>query len=442
MSKNVLHLYFSLLLSSVGLVWFSQQSINAYWLQTYHQSSPLEYLDRFSWWKMGDELQTHTNTQYHLALEYLLEQRNVEENETILTEHHIAESEKTAAQPPMIEKANTASTPTETQDYTSTHQDLTSVMQTSPNSPLLATNPSELGFKSAVENVAVLSEQKTDSAQPMQVAPEPQTVAENKAKAYEIAEKQPENTPHLTNNVAQETKTKAQNNEAEAINPPITSQAATTPMQGGHIVLHQGDKVFFAGDSLMQGIAPFVQKYLKQAGINSINLSKQSTGLAYPNFFDWPKTIEQTLQKTPDIRLLVVFLGPNDPWDMPNPKGGQYLRFKSEEWRNIYQSRIAHILETAKAHNVQVIWLGVPYMKAQKLNDQMRYLNEVLITALQGKVIWLPTEELLSNGTGHYVDSITVAQKILRVRSKDGIHFSPIGQKMLAEYIQQQLIIQ
>ena len=52
----------------------------------------------------------------------------------------------------------------------------------------------------------------------------------------------------------------------------------------------------------MQGVAPFVQKHLKQEyGVQSVNLSKQSTGLSYPNFFDWPKTIEQTLPKEPDI---------------------------------------------------------------------------------------------------------------------------------------------
>ncbi|HCR6473330.1 TPA: DUF459 domain-containing protein, partial [Shigella flexneri] len=76
-----------------------------------------------------------------------------------------------------------------------------------------------------------------------------------------------------------------------------------------NIVLGQGDKVFFAGDSMMQGVAPFVERSLKkQYGIQSVNLSKQSTGLSYPKFFDWPNTIEQTLKQQTDIRLLVVFL--------------------------------------------------------------------------------------------------------------------------------------
>ena len=93
--------------------------------------------------------------------------------------------------------------------------------------------------------------------------------------------------------------------QPEAHRLPITPPA--------NIVLGQGDKVFFAGDSMMQGVAPFVERSLKkQYGIQSVNLSKQSTGLSYPKFFDWPNTIEQTLKQQTDIRLLVVFLGPND----------------------------------------------------------------------------------------------------------------------------------
>ncbi len=78
----------------------------------------------------------------------------------------------------------------------------------------------------------------------------------------------------------------------------------------------------------MQGAAPFVQKSLKQQyGIESANLSKQSTGLSYPSFFDWPKTIEETLKKHPEISVLAVFLA-NDPWDFPVGKRYLQIRFR------------------------------------------------------------------------------------------------------------------
>ena len=68
----------------------------------------------------------------------------------------------------------------------------------------------------------------------------------------------------------------------------------------------------------MQGVAPHVQKWLSETyGIKTINLSKQSTGLTYPGFFNWPQTIGNTLATNPQIKILVMFLGPNDPWDIP-----------------------------------------------------------------------------------------------------------------------------
>ena len=40
--KRFISLFVSILLSAVALTWFAQNSINAYWQQTYHENSPLE----------------------------------------------------------------------------------------------------------------------------------------------------------------------------------------------------------------------------------------------------------------------------------------------------------------------------------------------------------------------------------------------------------------
>lgn len=42
--KTQLSLIFSFTLAAACVTWFSQDSINAYWQQTYHQTSPLEAL--------------------------------------------------------------------------------------------------------------------------------------------------------------------------------------------------------------------------------------------------------------------------------------------------------------------------------------------------------------------------------------------------------------
>ncbi len=181
-----------------------------------------------------------------------------------------------------------------------------------------------------------------------------------------------------------------------------------------------------------------MQRWLrKQYNIHSINLSKQSTGLSYPSFFNWPKTIEKQLAKDSRIKLLIVFLGPNDPWAFPNPakKGGKYIKFKTPQWADVYSQRIHSILQSAKRHNVQVMWLGVPYMKKSKLNSQMLYVNSVMKNAVQGQALWLPTARLLSGNRDYYYPIVNIDGKNRKVRSKDGIHFTISGQKYIAQYI-------
>lgn len=211
-----------------------------------------------------------------------------------------------------------------------------------------------------------------------------------------------------------------------------------SPLKNGVVRLHAGDEVFFAGDSLMQGIVPFASRPLVQRwGVKSVNLSKQSTGLCYPKFFNWPETVETTLAGNPRIRLLVLMLGPNDAWDMPDPEGAgkPYLHFGSEKWTQHYRERVRSIIDSARSRGVAVVWLGVPAMKKPELDAKMQRLNEILKTEMGEGTLWLPTRALLSPATGAFEDSAVVNGKLVRLRTKDGIHFSPAGQRMLSDLL-------
>ena len=211
-----------------------------------------------------------------------------------------------------------------------------------------------------------------------------------------------------------------------------------SPLKNGTVRLHAGDEVFFAGDSLMQGIVPFASRSLVQRwGVKSVNLSKQSTGLCYPKFFNWPETVETTLAGNPRIRLLVVMLGPNDAWDMPDPEGAgkPYLHFGSEKWTLHYRERVRSIIDSARSRGVAVVWLGVPAMKKPELDSKMQRLNEILRAEMGEGALWLPTRALLSPATGAFEDSAVVNGKLERLRTKDGIHFSPVGQRMLSNLL-------
>jgi len=228
---------------------------------------------------------------------------------------------------------------------------------------------------------------------------------------------------------------------APATEAPVKPAAtiAPSPSPSATVVsLAAGDEVFLVGDSLMQGVAPHLSNSLrKRYQINSVNLSRQSTGLAYPGFFNWPQTVARTLDSSPNIRLMVIFLGPNDPWDMPQGKGKPFLRFKSPDWENAYRQRIDAILEQAREHQVQVIWVGPPNMQKARLSSAMAYLSGLY----QQQVGLYQQHYLSANPVLGYQDdtfSYTLQNsqgKRVKVRVDDGIHFTITGQKLIAEQI-------
>ncbi|SEB41759.1 hypothetical protein SAMN05216178_0114 [Pseudomonas saponiphila] len=216
---------------------------------------------------------------------------------------------------------------------------------------------------------------------------------------------------------------------------PKAQQAGVAPLMAS---LATGDEVFFVGDSLMQGVAPHMANTLrKRYNVKSLNLSKQSTGLAYPSFFNWPKTVESTLASNPNIRLMVIFLGPNDPWDMPVAKGKPFLRFKTPDWEEAYRQRIDSILDTAQAHNVQVIWVGPPNMEKPKLSTAMAYLSDLYKSQIERyQQHFVSANEILGYQNDEFSYYRTTGDgKKVKTRVDDGIHFTTTGQKLIAERV-------
>ncbi|MQL50024.1 DUF459 domain-containing protein [Photorhabdus khanii] len=204
-----------------------------------------------------------------------------------------------------------------------------------------------------------------------------------------------------------------------------------------NVTLTAKDKVLFAGDSMMQGIAPHLKRRLYQDyGISSINLSKQSTGLAYPSFFNWPETINKALEANHDIKLVVIFLGPNDPWDMPPRHGSTYLKFASPDWENLYRQRIDMILTETHNHGANVIWIGPPNMRQKKLSAHMEYLRSLYQSEVaKAGEIYVSVNDIFKYHTDDYSDYIGDNSNKIKLRSGDGIHFSLKGQQTISDNI-------
>ena len=218
----------------------------------------------------------------------------------------------------------------------------------------------------------------------------------------------------------------------------------------GQITLSETDRILFAGDSLMQGVAPHIAAMLKkQYGITSIDLSKQSTGLAYPKFFDWPATIEKAIEKsqsaaqtntqtagktTEKITVLMMFIGANDPWDM-RLDGAKFEKFYSENWQAAYTERVERIITRAHAANVKVVWVMMPPMQHDRLSLGAPKLNALYLAACQKtSARCVDTGATLSDTPNVYNAYKTNALgKRVEVRRGDGVHFTTAGHILLAQ---------
>lgn len=215
---------------------------------------------------------------------------------------------------------------------------------------------------------------------------------------------------------------------------PAASASRVAEAGNGGIEIKATDRVLLAGDSMMQGVAPHLANTLRrQYGIESVDLSRQSTGLAYPSFFDWPATVRKEF-KTGNYKALVMMLGANDTWDIIQK--GRAVPFGTDNWKTAYSERVATIMEAAQEYNVRVVWLGAPPMGRDKMITRVPVLNEVYSreAAKHSAVArYVATGPVLSPDGSSFAKFLDLPKRgKVMVRADDGVHFTPTGQRLLA----------
>lgn len=199
-------------------------------------------------------------------------------------------------------------------------------------------------------------------------------------------------------------------------------------------------RILFAGDSMMQGVAPLVIRELSRQHPDwqLRDESRQSTGLTVKRYFDWPGRIIEAMDEQ-QLTLVVVFLGPNDPWDIHEP--GRHLIFPSPEWQERYASRVDEILLAAKARGVRVLWIGLPTMREGRVHNGAVVQNRIFYQrAWQHGTDYLSTEALVGPLSAPFQKHQPQANgSPVLLRADDGIHFAPAGLQRVKQAVLEHL---
>ena len=369
-NKRFLKGLYLLIVSMILLFWLEQRSINAYWIQTYHQNSPLSLLDNNKLWQVGARITEFLSDKLSSG------QATITEFNNDILEHFNED---------IVVNTNDG---VEGTGAVKTNHVLTLNMALVYNRHVLYIFPHQPFIRVTLKN----------------------TAEKNALPFYK----------------------KLLHTDRSNIAPLIIGD------QDLRLFIAKGQKVFFVGDSLMQGVAPHTMRaLLKDHGIESINLSKQSTGLSYPRFYDWPQVVRDTFAKNNNIKLMVVFMGPNDPWDFPVVKGKRFFKLGSPEWEGAYRARIQQLINTAVGNGAEVLWIGAPNVKSDKLNNGMLLLDRIYKSQVTiNQQYYIPSNDLLGMKDDVFVKFMKIPNKgNITLRTDDGIHFTVFGQKRIADKI-------
>lgn len=192
--------------------------------------------------------------------------------------------------------------------------------------------------------------------------------------------------------------------------------------------LDSNNGVILLGDSLMQGVGIAICNHLRKQKIKCENLAKQSTGLLRKKYYDYAKVLRASLEES-NIKNVVILVGVNDLWNAN--ENNKLLRFGDSDWKSFYTKRIDELVKIARENDANIFWYELPVVKNDEQNEKIKILNEVFYElAKKNNYQFIKLDSVL---TKHFDFYIKIDGKSKRIRSNDGIHFTPLGYDLVSK---------
>jgi hypothetical protein len=187
--------------------------------------------------------------------------------------------------------------------------------------------------------------------------------------------------------------------------------------------------VVLTGDSMMAvGLgAGLMRKANEDKNLRVVRAFKSGTGLARPDVFNWIDQYPAMLgSEKPDV--VIVAIGANDGQSFV--VDGKVVLFGSEEWRKVYQSRVADFLATVESTGARVLWAGLPPMRSVQFNQRISIVNRIAYTVVSQdpKASWWSTASFVGDASGSFREFAELPDgRLVRLRAPDGVHFTEEG---------------
>ncbi len=221
--------------------------------------------------------------------------------------------------------------------------------------------------------------------------------------------------------------------------PSNTVPVDTEPVNTGPASSENPATVFIVGDSDAGTFGPYLQTLLDGTGVVETQLDyKVSSGLARPDFFDWPAEIARKLPEVnPDI--VVATFGGNDAQGLSVGSGDFIIGdpvANEAEWSEEYQRRAGSVMDQLMAGGRTLIWVGIPNDDNPDVTARMAIQDQAAkaAAAARPEVIFIDTWKRFSGRDGNWAEFVIDPRdgEGKDVRADDGFHLNQNGAEILA----------
>jgi len=198
-------------------------------------------------------------------------------------------------------------------------------------------------------------------------------------------------------------------------------------------------KVYIVGDSDAGTFGPYLEQLLDGTQIVDTELNyKVSSGLARPDFYDWPAELREALPEA-DPDIVIVTFGGNDAQGLSVADGEFIIGdpvANEAEWTEEYTRRAGEVMDLLLEEGRTVIWVGIPNDDNPEVTARMAIQDQAAKAAAaeRPEVIFIDTWTRFSGRDGGWAEFVIDPRdgEGKDVRAGDGFHLNTTGAEILA----------
>ena len=202
-----------------------------------------------------------------------------------------------------------------------------------------------------------------------------------------------------------------------------------TPTPGNRL------RVVVVGDSLASGLGTYAERVFNPTLVRVADQGRISTGLARPDYFDWPASMQQLVDDyRPD--LVIVMLGENDAQALVDAQGHVQTAVGTRAWPAGYAARVQEFARIATSGGARLVWVGLPIVRDTGRRALLARQNGIFqeMTNVVPNTAYLDTWNRFATRSGGYTTYYREPNGHLDViREPDGVHFNSLGYQLVAQ---------